>query len=269
MLIDAQAPTVRLRTWFALLLAALFIGLIAFAPARLFEGIANRALGPGAQLKIAMGTVWSGRGALLLAGPSSAGNGTSIPLSWRVDPMALLRLRAGVALTADSAALTGKVKLALGIRSIEIRDANLRIDASLITAVSSMAGLLGPAGMLQLDTDTGESVASSYRGVPLAGGKLKLRAENVLLRTLSPRTFGSYDIDIVLRDAAADYRITQASGPLKLDGGGSVQWTTPRQFIYSGIASAAPDAADILAPLRNIGRPLPDGRLQIDFQGGW
>ena len=263
-----RAPTqaIRLRIWIALSVASFLIGLIALAPARLAEGVANRALAPQASVQIADGTLWSGRGVLLLG---SGGGTNNIPFAWRFDALALLRLRAGVALSADSAALAGTVKVALGFRTIEIRDANLRMDAGLITAINSMAALLGPAGTLQLDTRPGESIFFNYRGPQLINGNFKLRAGNVMLRSVAPRVFGSYDLDIALRDAAAEYQISQSSGPLKLDGGGSLNWNAPRQFIYRGIAGAPADAPEVLAPLRPISRPLADGRLQIDYQSGW
>lgn len=261
-----QLQTIRLRSWIALCATAFVIGLLAFAPARLFEGVANRALAPQAQVQIVAGTVWSGRGVLL---PTSGSGANAIPFNWRFDPLALLRLRAGVALSADAAALAGTVKVAFGVRTVEIRDARLRLDASLIATVNGMAALLGPGGMLQLDTQAGEALISTYRGVPLANGNFKLRAENISLRSVSPRAFGNYDLDIVLRETAAEYRITQSSGPLKLDGGGSLKWNTPRQFSYRGIAGAPSDAPEVLAPLRSIGRPMADGRLQIDYQSGW
>ena len=262
----APTQTIRLRIWIGLAAASFIIGLIAFAPARLLEGVANRVLAPQVRVQIADGTIWSGRGVLLL---SPGGSANDIPFTWRFDPLALLRLRAGVALSADSAVLTGTVKVALGFRTIEIREANLRMDASLITAINSMAALLGPAGTLQIDTRTGESIFFSYRGPPLINGNFKMRAGNVMLRAVAPRTFGSYDLDFALRDTAAEYQISQSSGPLKLDGGGSLKWNMPRQFTYRGIAGAPADAPEVLAPLRSIGRPLADGRVQIDYQAGW
>ena len=185
-----KSPTqaIRLRIWIALGVASFLSGLIAFAPARLAEGVANRALAPQARVQIADGTFWSGRGAMLLR---SGGSANEIPFTWRFDALALLRLRAGVALSADSAALAGTVKVALGFRTIEIRDANLRMDASLITAINSMAALLGPAGTLQLDTRPGESIFFNYRGPQLINGNLKLRTGNVMLRSVAPRVFGA------------------------------------------------------------------------------
>ncbi len=262
----APAPDIRLRSWIGLAALGFLLGLIAFMPASLFEGLANRALAPQAQVRIGDGSIWAGRGVLSL---TAGGGANNIPFSWRFDPPALLRLRAGVKLDLDSAVLAGKVRVALGIRSIEVRDASLRIDASLIGAANSMAGLLGPAGSLLVETPAGEAVVGSYRGPLLAGGNLKVRAENILLRTVAARALGNYDIDVALRDTAAEFRITQASGPLKLDGGGSIKWSLPHQLSYRGIAGAPADAAEVLAPLRLIGRPMADGRVQIDYQGGW
>src|SRR5258706_1734 len=134
---------------------------------------------------------------------------------------------------------------------------------------AAFAFLLGLIGSWVVDAPAGEAVVGSYRGTLLAGGNLKVRAENILLRTVAARALGNYDIDVALRDTAAEFRITQASGPLKLDGGGSIKWSLPHQLSYRGIAGAPADAAEVLAPLRLIGRPMADGRVQIDYQGGW
>lgn len=255
----------RLRNWIILAMASFILGLIIFLPARLLEGLANRALAPQAQLAIIDGSLWSGRGTLSLAGANIA----AVPFRWRVDALALLRLRAGLHLQFDSAAIAGSTRLGVSFRSIEIRDTDLRLDAGLIGNFSSMAGLLGPAGSLQLRSAEGESVIANYRGPLLASGNFKLRAENLLLRSLAPRALGQYAVDVTLRDSAAEFRIGEASGPLKLDGGGSIRWSMPHQLSYRGIAAAPADAAELLAPLRMIGRPMADGRVQIDYQGGW
>lgn len=261
----AQTDSVSTRRWIIIGIASFVLGLLIFLPARLLEGLANRALAPQASLQIVDGSLWAGRGTLSLA----SGNAPAIPFSWRFDALALLRLRAGIHLKFDSAAIAGTIRLAIGIRSIEMRDADLRIDAGLIGNISSMAALIGPAGSLQLRTSDGEAVTASYRGPLLASGNLKLRAENLLLRSLAPRALGHYDIDVVLRDTAAEFRIDQASGPLKLDGGGSLKWSLPHQLSYRGIAAAPADAAELLVPLRMIGRPMADSRVQIDYQGAW
>src|SRR5258706_6122827 len=136
----APAPDIRLRSWIGLAALGFLLGLIAFMPASLFEGLANRALAPQAQVRIGDGSIWAGRGALSLTAGSGANN---IPFSWRFDPPSLLRLRAGVKLDLDSAVLASKVRAALRIRSIEMRHASLRTAASLIHAANSAAGLPG------------------------------------------------------------------------------------------------------------------------------
>ena len=68
----APTQTIRLRIWIGLAAASFIIGLIAFAPARLLEGVANRVLAPQVRVQIADGTIWSGRGVLLLSPGGSA-----------------------------------------------------------------------------------------------------------------------------------------------------------------------------------------------------
>ena len=263
-------PAPTLGRWLLLGVISFVLGLIIFVPARLFESLVNRALAPQAQVQIGAGTIWSGRAVLQLSAAGMDGDGkTAIPFTWRFDPLALLRLRLGVAVSADSPILAGTARIGLGVRTMAIRDANVRIDARLIAAFNSLLNLLGPSGTLQIDIANGEALTTSYRGVPVGNSQLKARAANVMLRSIAPRVFGSYEIDISLRDAAAEYRIAQASGPLKLDGGGNLKWSSPNQFTYRGVASAAAADAEILAPLRNFAQPAGDGRLQIDFQTAW
>ena len=269
---SSPAPTLppALGKWLLLGLLSFVVGLIIFVPARLFESIVNRALAPQAQVQIGAGTLWSGRAVLQLSAVSVDGAGnTAIPFTWRFDALALLRLRLGVAVESASPALTGTARIGLGVRTIAIRDANLRIDARLIAAFNSLLNLVGPSGTLQIDTANGDALTTTYQGVPVGNSQLKVRVANIMLRSIAPRVLGSYEIDIGMRDAAAEYRIAQASGPLKLDGGGNLRWSTPNQFTYRGVASATAADADILAPLRAFGQPAGDGRLQIDFQTGW
>jgi hypothetical protein len=263
---DRLGAAIRLRQWLWLALASFLGGLLVFLPAMLFRGVADRLVAAPNQLHIDGGSIWSGRATLSVG---SAATFKTIPFSWQFDPLALLRLRAGLKLNADSAALRGGARLGFGARNIEIRDTSLRLDAGLVGALNPLAALLGPSGMLQLDSLPGDAVLVSYQGAPLASGKFQLRAENVGLRSAAPAPFGSFALELAAHDAALDYQLREASGPLKLDGGGSLRWTLPRQFSYRGIASATGTAPDVLAPLKSVGRPLPDGRLQIDYQSAW
>ena len=278
----------KIRTYFILWLLVFIVGLVAFAPASLIESPANRAMAPHATLTISGGTVWSGSGTLALF-PSA--RIVSVPITWRFDPLALLRLRFGFYVSANSPAIAGKARIGAGFQTIQLRDTALKIDATLLEQVNPQVNLLvslaGPSGTFQITITDGNSVTAPYptpQELPFAEGKLIAQVEAFALRSVSPRPLGNYEIAIKLNGTNAEYAFTNTSGALKFDGGGAVAWgstggsndggsKSPRTFTYRGIASAATrhasESAQLLAPLQAVGKAMPDGRVSLDINANW
>ena len=259
------------RTLLILLTATFIVGLAAFAPASLIEGSANRAMAPHAAIKISAGTIWSGTGTLLLF---PAARPLVVPVSWRFDPLALLQLRIGYYVHAKSASIAGNTRIGAGFGSIQLSNTALKIDMSLVSRLQPLVSLLNPKGALAINIDDGNSVtvaAESSSGVLTADGSCIAQIANLTLRNLSPRPLGSYAIAIKLKNSQAEFVVDGATGPLKLDGGGSVTWGSQRNFTYHGMAGAPlnTNGALLLAPLLATGKLTPDGRVKININTKW
>ncbi len=245
-----------------LLMAAFIIGLIAFLPARMLESSINNSVTP-AQVSL-RGTVWNGTGQLKSAA-------LSLPFAWQFEPGALLRLRAGWRVEALSPQLTGAASIGAGFGSIEIRQAELSIDAAMLPQLHrdlALMGLMGPSGRVTISVADGFTAA--YGSVPGLRGEALLKIDALALASFAPQPLGNYRIKIVARDNVLDYNIVDASGALKLDGGGSATLTNPRQYAFTGHATTAAGLPDsIVSALKSVSQPLPDGRLRIDYKGRW
>jgi Type II secretion system (T2SS), protein N len=248
--------------------AAFVLGAIAFAPARLLEAPARAALAPHGELTTTAGTVWSGSGVLVL-GQQAGGRGVSVPVSWQFAPVAFFKLRLGFDVLAKSDAIAGVVRAGIGFRNIALSHADIKADASFISALNNLIALAGPRGTVQLKTSPGESVTFAYRGPISVTGKLNAQADNLALRTLFGEPVGSYEINFNFRDNLADYNFVKSSGLLNFEGGGQVQWLPRREFAYSGTAKASSTAPLLFAALLPLGRPTLDGQVRIDYKGGW
>lgn len=253
--------------------AAFVLGAVAFAPARLLEGPARAALAPSGDLINTVGTVWAGSGVLVLGalGQQGGGNGrgVNVPIAWQFAPTSLFKLRLGFDVIAKSDAISGIARAGIGVTNIDISGADIKADASFISALNNLIAFAGPRGTLQLKTNVGESVTFAYRGPISVGGKLTAQADNLALRTLFAQPVGSYEININFRDNLAEYSFVKSSGLLAFDGGGQVQWLPRREFAYNGTAKASPQAPLLFAALLPLGRPTLDGRIRIDYKGGW
>jgi len=245
-----------------LLLIAFAIGLVAFLPARMLEPSVNGALAP-AQVSL-RGTIWNGSGQL----KSSA---LSLPFAWQFEPAALLRLRAGWRVKGLSPQLTGAASIAAGFGNVEVRQADLSLDAALFPQLHrdlALAGLMGPSGRVAISVANGFTAA--YGTVPSLHGEALLKIDRIALNSFSPQPLGSYQVKLTARDNIVDYAIAEASGALKLDGGGSATLTHPRQYSFAGNATPSAGVSDgIASALKSVSQPLPDGRLRIDYKGRW
>ena len=169
----------KIRHALVLLAVIFLLGLIVLMPATLIQAPVNRAMAPNAALVVTAGTIWSGTAKLTLF---PAARPVMVPITWRFDPMAFLRLRLGFYLRADSAALAGTTRIGAGIRTIELRDTNLKIDSALINRTHSLLPMFGSRGTLHLTINEGDHIVMPYQatdGLRTAEGKLaaKLRAE--------------------------------------------------------------------------------------------
>jgi hypothetical protein len=245
-----------------LLVIAFAIGLVAFLPARMLEPTINGNLTP-AEVSL-RGTIWNGNGQLKSAT-------LLLPFAWQFEPSALLRLRAGWRVEALSPQITGAASVGAGFVSVEVRQADLSLDAATLPQLHrdlALAGLMGPSGRVAISIADG--LTAAYGNVPRVHGEALLKIDRIALSSFSPQPLGNYQVKLTARDNILDYAIVEANGALKLDGSGSATLTNPRQYSFAGNATAAAGLPDsIVSALKSVSQPLPDGRLRIDYKGRW
>ena len=255
----------RRRVWTPAIIAFV-VGVVAFLPAHLFEDRINQALTPTWHLSVS-GTVWDGFGVLQSAPSSDA---VAVPLTWKFDPLAVARLRIGWTIVPTSPSLSGSVKVGAGWQSVEFRDAALTMDAGTLQQAIPLIAIFAPSGNLSLSTPSATGLTLRYGNFLRVTGDANIKADNLGLRPYGPQPLGNYQLKITARDTAIDYVVTQSSGALKLEGGGSIQTGSPRQIAYSGHIAPSPMLPDnLLTQLKSIGQPTADGRLRVDWKAQW
>jgi hypothetical protein len=249
-----------------LLTVAFVIGATEFLPAHLFEARINRAL-PAPWHAVVSGTIWDGFG-VLQAGQSS--DAFTVPLTWKFDPLALARLRLAWTVVPTGSSLSGSIKVAAGWQSVELSEAMLTLDADTLQHAIPVVTLFAPSGTLLVSTPGDARLTVGYGSDFHATGDAHIQADNLRLGRFSPQPLGSYQLKFTARGPLIDYLISQSSGALTLDGGGSIQTASPRQIAYSGHMTLSPTLPDgLLSQLKTVGQPAADGRLRVDWKAGW
>ena len=251
--------------WWWLAVAAFVTGLVALVPAALLE----RLIAPNANVQFAAdsGTVWSGRGRFRVA------TGTKlliIPLTWRFAPGALFGVRLGFNIEPDSPAISGATLIGLRFGDVELSNTAIVADARLLALAHQAAALFTPTGKVRLQqvgderlrvrpaTNTGEA----WR----VDGVMGLHTDQLAFGGIVNAPLGTHDITLLGDGATIKLSVVRSSGPLKLEGGGTLALAVPRRFAFSGFATAANDAP---VALKQLGPLLPDGRQRIELNTNW
>ncbi len=255
------------RRRLCMLAAAAFIfGLIGFLPAQLFEDHINATLPTPWHLGVS-GTIWDGSGVLQTA---QAADALVVPLTWKFDPLALIRARLVWRIAPNSPSLSGSVKVGAGWQSAEFRDTTLTMDAEILRQMVPVLTLFAPSGKVLVSTTSDIGLTVDYGNDFRLNGEAQLQADNFGLRPYGPGPLGNYQLKFTARDTNVEYVISQSSGALKLEGGGSIQMTAPRQIAYAGFVTASPTLHEaLLAQVKSIGQPGADGRVRIDWKARW
>ncbi len=245
---------------------AFVVGVIEFLPAYPFEDRINRALPPPWHVAVT-GSIWDGFG-VLQAGQAS--DALTVPLTWKFDPQALTQLRMAWKVVPTSPAFAGSIKVGAGWQSVEFSDVAVTMDAGAFQQVIPVLALFAPSGTMRVSTPGGTRMDVAYGDVLRASGDVQINADGFGLARFSPQALGNYQVKLAARGTTIDYVIEQSSGALKLDGGGSIQTTSPGQIAYAGHITPSPALPeDLLAQLKSIGQPTADGRLRVDWKARW
>ena len=262
-----QASTMNSGRWWWLLAASIAISLVALAPAALLERALSSTANVQPQFVADAGTVWTGRGRLIVAADSAP---MVIPIAWRFDPLSLLRLRAGFFVEANSPALAGTAHIGLGWASVVLSNTLMNADARLLSMTHAAAGLLAPTGRVRLQQTGDERLsvqpASSDKESWRVDGSMGLNADQLAFGGFINALVGSHEIKLRGDGATINVSILRSSGPLKLEGVGNIALTSPRRFTFSGFATTAADAP---VALKQLGPVMADGRQRIEINTTW
>ena len=219
-------------------LAAYVLFLLVLAPASLLDTGLRRASDGRLRLAQAQGTLWSGHGQLEIR--DGSGHGVGKALSWTLQPRALLRGRLDIDI--DHAAR--HIPLRIAMHRIEASDIDLTLPASTLGLAVPAVAPLGPSGELVVHVAKFSLVgdAASVDGV------VTWRDAGSALTSIAP--LGSYELRLGGEAGALHATLRTISGPLHLDGSGSMHGTGPA--VFSAIARVDPPQRSQLAPLLRL-----------------
>lgn len=263
----SQALSVETKRWWWLLLASFIACLVMLAPAALFDWAMSGTPNTALRFASESGTVWTGRGRIDIAADTSP---VVIPISWRFDPLSLLRLRPGFFVEANAPALAGTTHMGLRFDDIELRDTVIEADARLLSMAHPAGALFAPTGKIRLRQSADEyfraSPASNEKEAWRVNGSIGLTAEQLGLAGAFNMPASNYELKLQGDGTTINVAILRSSGPLKLEGTGTLALAVPRRFTFSGFATAAGDAP---AALKQIGPTMADGRQRIEINTAW
>ena len=259
-------PTELKHRYWWLALVSFVISAIALTPAAMLEFVAGQT--PNANLRFIAdgGTIWAGRGHTVVTQNTMR---FVIPLTWRFDPLALFRLRLGFNVEANAAELSGTTNIGLGLRTIELRDTALSADARLVSVAHGAIALVAPVGRVWLRQSNTERLTirtGTSNDGDRVDGVIGLEAEQLALGGIVNAPVGNHAIAIRGEGGTIKLSVLRSSGPLTLEGSGTVALSPPRRFTFSGFATAAADAP---ATFKQLGPIMPDGRQRIELNSTW
>ena len=264
-----QVPSKTHRRWWCLGLASFAISLIVLAPVALIELATNRTAGTNARFAADGGTIWRGQGRILIAANVADAAAVMIPIAWRFDPLALAGLRLGFFVDANAPALAGTAHIAYGFGGIEFRNTVLAADARLLSMAHSAAAIFAPAGKISLQQTSDERLIvrpAANNEVWRIDGSMGLNTEQLAFGGVVNAPVGSHQLKLRGDGAAINISILRSTGPLKLEGAGTLTLAAPRRFTFSGFATTTADAP---ASLKQLGPLMADGRQRIELNTAW
>ncbi|MEN7531258.1 type II secretion system protein N [Cupriavidus sp. 2SB] len=243
---QARAPRgwQRLR-WAMLGLAAVVVTIVASLPAtwmadRIATDTQRRVL-----LADAAGTLWHGSATLALTAGAGSQTATVLPgrLNWDVAFWPLLTGTLRVVVFQD-AAMAAPVKLAVTPAGWTVESGSIRLPASMLEGIGAPFNTLRPDGAMRVDWS---ALQGRFTGNQKSG-HLSVQLDQMSAAVSRLRPLGSYRADIDLAGADGKLQLKTLSGPLYLEGSG----TLGRQARFEGTARADPDAATQLAGLLGL-----------------
>jgi len=242
----------------AMALAGAFAALAVLAtqaPASFADVALERVTQGRVRLAEASGTVWSGRGRIVLADIADPGAerrvgavasvpGVVLPgrFGWTLSPWPLLVGVLDARIEHDS--MRQPVLLTGRAGELRATPGSLQLPPVALDRMGSPWNTIRPTGALTL----------SWENVTLRSGRFDGRASIELQQAASAltpvRPLGAYRIDVVGSGAQAQVRMTTLSGPLRLEGGGT--WDARSGLRFTAEASAEEPERARLQPLLGL-----------------
>jgi hypothetical protein len=152
-----MAPGRRAVVLFAMLAIAVAIAFAWLAPAALLDTRIADATGGMVRLAETAGTVWNGRGSLVV-------KATRIPIAWRVDCWPLLRGVLRVRLASGIGAATPRGTVEVGADTLSFHDVDVTLPAQVLGAALSPYGVEAVDGEIRLSADDIERKPGASHG---------------------------------------------------------------------------------------------------------
>lgn len=240
------------RTLWAIGVGVYVLALIGMAPASLVDAAVGDASNGRLRVAQARGTLWSGDGQLEVR-DSRGYSALARPLTWRLQPLALLGAR--LAYVLELGAATPAFPLTISWSRIELANVRGTVPASALAAALPKLAPYGLSG----DLDIQISRLAIGAGVSQGSATVQWRAASSLLSPVAP--LGDYQLHFEGDGARLRSTLHTVQGPLQLDGQGS--WPQGDKPVFVATARMPPPSRQQLAPfLRLIAVERGDGSFE-------
>ena len=247
------------KSWLGYLfvgIAAYVIFLIVTVPATwLSWGLARITQGT-VDLSEERGSLWVGRGRLVVHYPRSASRDLG-NTEWRVNPLWLPLGRLQISLKATGSQSDLSVAVGVTPKRIVLQRSHISADANMASAFYAPARLLAPKGRLQFNAD---DLALDKKGLH---GNAVVTWEGASSGLSSVQPLGDYRIDISGTGADAALKLTTLRGDLQLSGTGRWQLLETGDLQFNGIARPKSRGQELQSLLNLLGRDQGGGRRTL------
>lgn len=233
-------------------IAAYLVFLVSFAPASWLSWAIHQQSTVALSLTQTRGTLWNGNGRLAI----TASTGKSIDVGrvrWHLNPWGLVIGSLDLRLEARSPNHQIATTITLRRGKIQLSNTSIQFPASLIEIFYPAAGLISPAGQIQ--------VVSEYLLIQPDGitGEVELLWRNLTTALLGSQPVGDYRLVATGDGPQLQLKLDTLKGDLELNASGSWDLMESGVLQFSGTAHAGA-GLDRLAPgLMLLGKSQPNG----------
>lgn len=236
-------------------LATFILFLVVLAPATLLDAGVQRATDGRLRLAQAHGTLWSGSGVLEIRDTVGKG-GVGKDLSWVLQPRALLHEELGLMVNLDHASQPFPVNISAC--GIELSNVDFSLPASVLGVAVPRLAPLGLRGELAFHI---AKFASAGQAIS-AKAVVTWKDAGSALTPVAP--LGTYELRVESSAGLLNANLRTSSGPLQLDGKGSLRGGGPLELS----ARARVDAqhrSQLVPLLRLIAVERGNGEFALQF----